>query len=91
VQVVDPCSLDEAMAVVGGPAVALRLIELARTESELTSTMAILAHLVKESWSACEELERIRECSHYKDSHLRIPQEVTISLLLSFDPRHLVL
>lgn len=49
------------MSIVGGPAVALRIVELTRTESELTSALAILTHLVKESWSACEELERIRE------------------------------
>ncbi|KAJ9116880.1 hypothetical protein QFC22_004537 [Naganishia vaughanmartiniae] len=60
VDVYNPLCLDEAMFVVGGPAVALKLVELASSPEELQSAITLLAECVKESWKASEEAERMR-------------------------------
>jgi hypothetical protein len=52
---------DTAIAVVGGPAVALKLVQLSQSSSELALTLAILFDSIKESWSASEDMERMRE------------------------------
>jgi hypothetical protein len=61
VDVYNPMCLDEAMFVVGGPAVALKLVELASSPEELQSAITLLAECVKESWKASEEAERMRK------------------------------
>ncbi len=52
---------DTAIAVVGGPAVALKLVQMSQSSSELALTLAILFDSIKESWSASEDMERIRK------------------------------
>ncbi|KAJ9101867.1 hypothetical protein QFC21_003207, partial [Naganishia friedmannii] len=59
VDVYNPMCLDEAMFAVGGPAVALKLAELASSPEELQSAISLLAECVKESWKASEEAERM--------------------------------
>jgi hypothetical protein len=57
----NPLCLDEAMFVVGGPAVALKIVELASSPDELMSAISLLIESVRESWKASEEIERMRE------------------------------
>lgn len=63
VSVHNPLCLDEAMFVVGGPAVALKIVELASTPEELLSAISLLVESVRESWKASEEIERMRAYS----------------------------
>ena len=37
------------------------MIDLAQTPEELAATLVVLKELVKDSWKASEEMERIRE------------------------------
>jgi hypothetical protein len=39
----------------------LKLVDLSQTPEELASALSILRDLIKDSWRASEELERIRE------------------------------
>jgi hypothetical protein len=55
---------DTALSVVGGPAVALKLIQLSRTSAELALTLSILFDSIKESWSASEDMEKMRKAAH---------------------------
>lgn len=57
----NPLCLDETMFVAGGPAVALKIVELASTPEELLSAISLLVESVRESWKASEEIERMRE------------------------------
>ena len=56
-----PCHLDDSVEAVGGGAVMLKLIDMSQTSEELASTLAILRDMIKDSWRASEEMERIRE------------------------------
>ncbi|KAK4689020.1 hypothetical protein P7C73_g1097, partial [Tremellales sp. Uapishka_1] len=53
-------SLDESVMTVGGGTIILKLIDLAQTSEELLATLVILKDMLKDSWSASEEMERIR-------------------------------
>ena len=64
----NPLCLDEAMFVVGGPAVALKIVELASTAEELLSAISLLIESVRESWKASEEIERMREWRRWLSS-----------------------
>ncbi|GHJ86512.1 hypothetical protein NliqN6_2914 [Naganishia liquefaciens] len=55
-----PLFLDEAMFIAGGPAIALKIVELASTPEELLSAISLLVESVRESWKASEEIERMR-------------------------------
>ncbi len=57
---VQPSCLDNAMSIVGGPVVALRMIELSSTSKELLQSVLILWEGLRESWSASEDMERMR-------------------------------
>jgi hypothetical protein len=61
VEAVSPHCLDESVGTVGGGTVVLKMVDLARTSDELSTTLAILRDLIRDSWSASEEMERIRE------------------------------
>nr|XP_019045287.1 hypothetical protein I302_05676 [Kwoniella bestiolae CBS 10118]OCF24217.1 hypothetical protein I302_05676 [Kwoniella bestiolae CBS 10118] len=52
-------SLDESTTAVGGGLVLLKLVDLSRTKEELTSTLGMFKDMIKDSWSASEEMERI--------------------------------
>ena len=54
-------NMDESLSTVGGGAIVLKLIDLAQTPDELACTLNILRDLIKDSWKASEEMERIRE------------------------------
>lgn len=56
-----PISLDDSVEAVGGGAVALKLVDLSQTPEELASSLSILRDLIKDSWRASEEMERIRQ------------------------------
>jgi len=56
-----PCHLDDSVEAVGGGAVILKLIDMSQTSEELASTLGILRDMIKDSWRASEEMERIRE------------------------------
>ena len=53
-------ALDESVSCVGGGAVVLKMIDLAQTSDELAATLSMLRDMIKDSWSASEEIERIR-------------------------------
>jgi hypothetical protein len=55
-----PCPLDDSVEAVGGGAVILKLVDLSQTSEELASALSILRDLIKDSWRASEEMERIR-------------------------------
>ncbi|WOO83333.1 Beige 1 [Vanrija pseudolonga] len=52
-------SMDEAVSTVGGGVVVLKLIDLAEDSEQLATTLTILQDMVRDSWSASEEMERI--------------------------------
>nr|XP_019013052.1 uncharacterized protein I206_02549 [Kwoniella pini CBS 10737]OCF51833.1 hypothetical protein I206_02549 [Kwoniella pini CBS 10737] len=52
-------SLDESASAVGGGLVLLKLVDLSQTKEELVSTLGMFKDLIKDSWSASEEMERI--------------------------------
>lgn len=56
-----PIPLDDSVEAVGGGAVVLKLVDLSQTPEELASALSILRDLIKESWRASEEMERIRK------------------------------
>lgn len=64
-----PLSLDEAMFVVGGPAVALKIVELASSSEELQSAVSLLVESLRENWKASEEIERMREYGYRHHSY----------------------
>ena len=39
----------------------LKLVDLSQTSEELASALSILRDLIKDSWRASEEMERIRQ------------------------------
>lgn len=53
-------SMDEAVSTVGGGVVVLKLIDLAEDSEQLATTLTILQDMIRDSWSASEEMERIR-------------------------------
>lgn len=55
-----PAALDESVACVGGGIAVLKLIDLSSSSEELATTLGILRDMIKDSWSASEEMERIR-------------------------------
>ncbi|KAK4047538.1 beige protein-like 1 [Microbotryomycetes sp. JL201] len=55
-----PKSLDEAIWTVGGVSVVLRLIEVARTESQLDLAVKLFVEVIGQSWRNSEDAERIQ-------------------------------
>lgn len=55
-----PRGFDEGIANLGGIAVALRLVELAATEKQLTTAVKLFIELVSDSWRNSEDAERIQ-------------------------------
>jgi hypothetical protein len=53
-------NLDDAISTVGGGTVILKMIDMAQTAEELATALGILKDLLRDSWSASEEMERIR-------------------------------
>lgn len=56
-----PQHLDDSVSAVGGGAVILKLVDLSQTPEELYSSLAILREMIRDSWRASEEMERIRK------------------------------
>lgn len=54
-------NLDDSVSTVGGGTVLLKMIDMAQTSEELATTLGILKDMLRDSWSASEEMERIRE------------------------------
>ncbi|WVR06613.1 hypothetical protein IAU60_003645 [Kwoniella sp. DSM 27419] len=52
-------SLDESVTAVGGGLVLLKMIDLSKTKDELLQTLGLMRDMIKDSWSASEEMERI--------------------------------
>ncbi|KAL1405839.1 Beige protein-like 1 [Vanrija albida] len=52
-------SMDEAVSTVGGGVVVLKLIDLAQDSEQLATTLTVLHDMIRDSWSASEEMERI--------------------------------
>ena len=52
--------MDHAVSAAGGGAAVLRMIDMARSSDELAITLGILRDMLKGSWAASEEIERIR-------------------------------
>jgi hypothetical protein len=55
------CPMDDSISAIGGGAVILKLVDLSQTSEELASSLSILRDMIKDSWRASEEMERIRE------------------------------
>jgi hypothetical protein len=53
--------LDEMLESVGGGTVVLKMIDMSKDSDELASTLGIMREVIKECWTASEEMERIRE------------------------------
>lgn len=53
--------LDVTISSVGGGVVALKLVDLASDSTELRTALSILWDMLRYSWAASEEMERIRE------------------------------
>lgn len=53
--------LDATISPAGGSVVVLKLVDLSHTTEELSTTLTILAEMLKYGWKASEEMERIRE------------------------------
>jgi hypothetical protein len=51
--------LDVSVLSVGGGVVVLKLIDLAQNAEQLAITLTLLRDMIKYSWSASEEMERI--------------------------------
>jgi hypothetical protein len=60
-------SLDNSVSTVGGGVVILKIIDMAQTSEELAHTLGVLGDMLKDSWSASEEMERIRKWSYSHD------------------------
>lgn len=58
-----PHPLDDGVSAIGGGAVILKLVDLSQTPEELLSALTILRDMIKDSWRASEEMERIRTSS----------------------------
>lgn len=58
-----PVCADQAMLTVGGPTVALKLVEMSRSAEELQCAISILCDSVKESWQASDDMEKSRQFS----------------------------
>lgn len=54
--------LDEVVTAVGGGTVILKMVDMAQTTEELVATLGIFRDMIKDSWAASEEMERIRMC-----------------------------
>ena len=54
-------SLDESVACVGGGTVILKTIDLSNSTDELLIGLGLLRDMIRDCWSASEEMERIRE------------------------------
>lgn len=66
-----PRHLDDSVSAVGGGAVILKLVDLSQTPEELVNSLTILRDMIKDSWRASEEMERIRGCSHFQVKYSR--------------------
>ncbi|EIW67561.1 hypothetical protein TREMEDRAFT_33244 [Tremella mesenterica DSM 1558] len=51
--------LDEAVGMVGGGIVVLKMIDMAQNSEELADSLGILRDMIRSSWAASEEMERI--------------------------------
>ncbi|TFK23845.1 beach-domain-containing protein [Coprinopsis marcescibilis] len=58
--IVKAACLDTALWKIGGAAVALRLVQLAQTQHELSRSLGILVDGLKNSWQNSEDMERLR-------------------------------
>ncbi|KAG6816009.1 hypothetical protein H0H87_009501 [Tephrocybe sp. NHM501043] len=58
--VVKAACLDMALWKIGGAAVALRLVQVANTQHELSRALGVLADGLKNSWQNSEDMERLR-------------------------------
>ncbi|ORY31849.1 hypothetical protein BCR39DRAFT_525741 [Naematelia encephala] len=56
----EPTPLDDSVSTVGGGVVVLKMVDMAQTTDELSACLSILKDMIKDSWSASEEMERIR-------------------------------
>lgn len=54
-------ALDESVSCVGGGIVMLKLIDLSSSSEELAVTLGMLRDMIRDSWTASEEMERIRK------------------------------
>ena len=63
-----PIYLDETVSSVGGGTVILKMIDMASTSEELAKTLAIFRDMLRDSWEASEEMERIRESALFRGS-----------------------
>ncbi|CAJ0639828.1 8424_t:CDS:10 [Entrophospora sp. SA101] len=54
-----PYGMDDSIWKIGGSAIALRLIDLAETTTDLYKTVCILIELIRFSWRNSEDMERI--------------------------------
>ena len=61
VEVYSAMALDESVACVGGGTVILKMIDLSASTEELAVTLGLMRDMIKDSWSASEEMERIRK------------------------------
>lgn len=56
-------AMDESVSSVGGGTVVLKMIDLSSSSEELAKTLGLLRDMIKDSWTASEEMERIRKGS----------------------------
>ena len=61
VEVYSATALDESVSCVGGGTVILKMIDLSSSTEELATTLGLMRDMIKDSWSASEEMERIRQ------------------------------
>jgi hypothetical protein len=61
VEVYSATALDESVTCVGGGTVILKMIDLSSSTEELATTLGLMRDMIKDSWSASEEMERIRQ------------------------------
>lgn len=61
VEMYSAATLDESVSCVGGGTVILKMIDLSSSTEELAITLGLMKDMIRDSWSASEEMERIRE------------------------------
>lgn len=66
-----PLCMDQAMLTVGGPTIALKLVDMSRSAEELQCAVSILCDCVKESWQASDDMEKSRELAFRQTNHVR--------------------
>ncbi|WVQ84943.1 hypothetical protein IAT38_007106 [Cryptococcus sp. DSM 104549] len=52
-------SLDESVKAVGGGLVVLKMVAMSTSKEELAGTLGVLRDMIRDSWAASEEMERI--------------------------------